>query len=51
MDLANPTDVFADACLTGALLDLLTRQCHIIEFQRDSYRFKESLRRREKAKT
>lgn len=49
LDFASWTEVFGDARLTGALLDRLTHRCHIIEFQGDSYRFKESLRR--KAKT
>jgi DNA replication protein DnaC len=51
LDFASWTDVFGDARLTGALLDRLTHRCHIIEFQGDSYRFKESLRRKEKAKS
>jgi len=50
LDFASWTDVFGDARLTGALLDRLTHRCHIIEFQGDSYRFKESLRRKEKAR-
>jgi len=51
LDFASWTEVFGDARLTGALLDRLTHRCHILEFQGDSYRFKESLRRKEKAKT
>ena len=31
----------------GALLDRLTRKCHILEMNGEGYRFKESLRRRE----
>jgi DNA replication protein DnaC len=50
LDFASWAEVFGDARLTGALLDRLTHRCHIIEFQGDSYRFKESLRRREKTK-
>jgi len=51
LDFASWTDVFGDARLTGALLDRLTHRCHIVEFQGDSYRFKESLRRKEDAGT
>ena len=40
-------EVFGDERLTGALLDRLTHQCHILEFNGDSYRFKESLRLQE----
>ena len=50
LDFASWTEVFGDARLTGALLDRLTHRCHILEFQGDSYRFKESLRRREKTR-
>ena len=51
LDFASWTEVFGDGRLTGALLDRLTHRCHIIEFQGDSCRFKESLRRKQKAKT
>ena len=40
-------EVFGDERLTGALLDRLTHRCHVLEFNGDSYRFKESLRDRE----
>jgi hypothetical protein len=33
--------------LSGALLDRVTHHCHVLEFNRDSYRFKESLRAQE----
>jgi DNA replication protein DnaC len=48
LDFARWKEVFGDEALTGALLDRLTHRCHIIEMNGDSYRFKESLRRREK---
>jgi len=51
LDFASWTEVFGDGRLTGTLLDRLTHRCHIIEFQGDSYRFKESLRRKQKART
>jgi len=51
LDFASWTEIFGDARLTGALLDRLTHRCHIVEFQGDSYRFKESLRRQAKAKS
>ena len=40
-------EVFGDERLTGALLDRLTHHCHVLEFNGDSYRFKESIRRQE----
>lgn len=50
LDFGSWTEVFGDPRLTAALLDRLTHRCHILEFQGDSYRFKESLRRKGKAK-
>lgn len=44
-------EVFGDEALTGALLDRLTHRCHIMEMNADSYRFKESLRKKEAALT
>jgi len=41
-------EIFGDEALTGALLDCLTHHCHIIEVNGDRYRFRESLRRKEK---
>jgi len=41
------TEVFGDERLTAALLDRLTHKCHILEMNGESYRFKESMRRRE----
>jgi DNA replication protein DnaC len=40
-------EVFGEERLTGALLDRLTHRCHVLEFNGDSYRFKESLRAQE----
>ena len=42
--------VFGDERLAGALLDRLTHRVHVIEIQGESYRLRESLRRREAAK-
>jgi DNA replication protein DnaC len=39
--------VFTDATLTTALLDRLTHHAHILLFQGESYRFKESKSRRQ----
>jgi DNA replication protein DnaC len=48
LDFARWKEIFGDEALTGALLDRLTHRCHILEMNGDSYRFKESLRRKQK---
>jgi DNA replication protein DnaC len=40
-------EVFGDERLTGAFLDRATHRCHILEFNGESHRFKESLRLKE----
>jgi len=47
LEFARWKEVFGDEALTGALLDRLTHHCHILEMNGESYRFKESLRRKE----
>lgn len=47
LDFARWVEVFGDATLTGALLDRLTHHAHILLFQGESYRFRESRRRQE----
>jgi hypothetical protein len=47
LDFARWVEVFGDATLTGALLDRLTHHAHILLFQGESYRFRESRRRKE----
>lgn len=39
--------VFKDAAMTAALVDLLTHHCHLLEMNGDSYRFKEGLRKKQ----
>lgn len=41
--------VFGSQKLTAALLDRVTHRCHIVNANGESYRFKESLRRKKKA--
>lgn len=45
LEFARWTDVFHDATLTTALLDRLTHRSHILVFEGESYRFRESQRR------
>lgn len=40
------TEIFRDARLTGALLDRLTHHCHILEMNAESYRFRQSLKKK-----
>jgi len=42
--------IFGSKKLTTALLDRLTHRCHIVEANGESYRFKESVRRKQKKK-
>jgi DNA replication protein DnaC len=45
LEFAKWTDVFHDATLTTALLDRLTHHSHILLFEGESYRFRESQKR------
>ena len=47
LDFVRWKEIFGDEALTGALLDRLTHRCHILEMNGESYRFKESLKRKE----
>jgi DNA replication protein DnaC len=46
LDFEEWSSVFGSKKLTAALLDRLTHKCHIVEANGESYRFKESLRRK-----
>lgn len=46
LEFAEWTQVFGDEMLTTALLDRLTHRCHILVMNGESYRFRESMRRR-----
>jgi len=48
LDFVRWKEIFGDEALTGALLDRLTHRCHILEMNGESYRFKESMKRKEK---
>jgi DNA replication protein DnaC len=48
LEFAKWTSVFGDEQLTVALLDRLTHHCHILEMNGDSYRFRETLKRKTK---
>jgi DNA replication protein DnaC len=47
LEFSRWAEIFGDERLTGALLDRLTHRCHVLEFNRDSYPFKESLQTQE----
>lgn len=49
LDFARWTEIIGDAQMTAALLDRFTHRLHIIEHTGESYRFRESLRRRQEA--
>lgn len=42
LEFARWVEVFSDTALTAALLDRLTHHCHVVVFDGDSYRFKQS---------
>jgi DNA replication protein DnaC len=50
LDFEEWNSVFGTQKLTAALLDRLTHRCHLVEANGESYRFKQSLRRKEKNK-
>ncbi len=45
LEFSRWVEVFGDAALTSALLDRLTHHAHILLFQGESHRFKESRQR------
>lgn len=45
LDFSRWVEVFGDAALTAALLDRLTHRAHVLLFQGESHRFRESRRR------
>ena len=47
LSIAEWTQVFVDTPLTGALLDRLTHHCHIHQFDWESLRLAESLKRQQ----
>jgi len=51
LDFAHWTEVFGDERMTAALLDRLTHRSHLLVLEGDSYRFRQSLQRQEKART
>lgn len=46
LEFGNWVEVFGNERMTAALLDRLTHRCHIIQIKGESYRFKESKKRR-----
>lgn len=51
LEFSRWTEVFGDATLTSALLDRLTHHAHILVFEGESYRFRESQRNLQAALT
>lgn len=49
LDFASWTEVVGDPQMTSALLDRFTHRLHVIEHTGESFRFRESLRRRQEA--
>jgi len=47
LEFAEWTQVFGEERLTAALLDRLTHRCHILLMNGESYRFRESMKRRD----
>jgi DNA replication protein DnaC len=50
LDFEEWSGIFGSKKLTAALLDRLTHRCHIVEANGESYRFKESVRRKKNSK-
>lgn len=50
LEFTDWTQVFGSPQLAAALLDRLTHRCHIVEMNGESWRFKESLKRKKKEK-
>ncbi len=51
LDFENWSVVFMTKNLTAAVLDRLNHRCHLVDANGESYRFKESLRKKTGAKT
>lgn len=47
LEFSQWTEVFGDEKLTAALLDRLTHRAHILAMNKESYRFRESMRRQQ----
>ena len=51
LEFSRCSEVFGDALLTAALLDRLTHHSHILVFEGQSYRFRESQGKKGRAQT
>jgi DNA replication protein DnaC len=47
LEFGNWIEVFGNSKMTAALLDRLTHRCHIIQIKGESYRFRESRKRKQ----